>query len=719
MNYYAHTSSLKDNQLLSEHLTNTAQRSRDFCTVGLKNCAYLAGLMHDIGKYQPSFQKRLAGAPIRVDHSVCGAKEACAFFPPDLVNRLFAYTIAGHHAGLPDHGSSFDQSDSSVLTARLSEESEDYSAYKREITLPDMKPIMRELDAFAKGVSGAREFADCYEFMVRYLFSCLTDADFLDTEAYCTGSERTSEQADWKSALSSLRGTLTSFCNTTQLQKARTLLQAQAKENILSDASVYLLNMPTGSGKTLCSLLLALMRLLKTGKKRIIYVIPYTSIVEQTANEFRRILPDVPILEHHSNFDFDEQDGGGEDADAILRYRQSTENWDAPFIITTNVQFFESIYSNRSSRLRKLHNMADSVIVFDEMHTLPIAYFIPCMKAIGELTERYNSEALFLTATMPDYRRMVEKYMGGNRIRFVDLLPDRSLFSVFEKNSYVDLGDRCVLECISRDRSNLVVCNSKALAENYYDSFKGDKYYLSTNLTPNDRSRRIAEIKQRLANRDCITVFSTSLIEAGVDFDFDAVYREISGVDNILQTGGRCNREGKRKREDSTVYIFRSDHRMVGDIAVKANITEGLIRKYGTDSIQSEPCVREYFNELYRSKEFTMFDTRDKQTPKQQDIFKINFRSIAERFRFIESTTAAVVIPNLSNAEEIGKLKAVGVCNYRKLTRDCASVTCYHLKELMQLGAVAKYGRMFVLENPDYYSEDKGLQGNVASDYIF
>lgn len=719
MTYYAHTSSEKENQLLSEHLTHTAQMSRDFCTVGLKNCAYLAGLLHDVGKYQLSFQKRLEGSSVRVDHSVCGAKEACSMFPSGLVNRLFAYTVAGHHAGLPDHGSSFDHSDSSVLTARLDEKSEDYSAYKNEISMPDGKPIMQELNAFANSVSGIGEFADCYEFMVRYLYSCLTDADYLDTEAYCTGKERTPDRADWEAALSALERTLGSFRHTTELQKARTLLQTQSKQNIQQDSSVYLLNMPTGSGKTLCSLLLALIRLRKSGKKRIIYVIPYTSIIEQTANEFRRILPDVPILEHHSNFDFDEQDDGGENAEAILRHRQATENWDAPLIITTNVQFFESIYSNRSSRLRKLHNMADSVIVFDEMHTLPIPYFIPCMKAIGELTERYRSEALFLTATMPDYPRLIERYMGRKQVRFVDLLPDKSLFSVFEKNRYVDLGDKCVLDCLSAECSNLVVCNSKALAEEYYDAFRGDKYYLSTNLTPNDRSRRIDEIRRRLQNRDCITVFSTSLIEAGVDFDFDAVYREISGVDNILQTGGRCNREGKRTREDSPVYVFRSNRHMKGDVAVKANITEGLLRKYGIERILSEECIREYFDELYRSKEFTMFDTRDGQDLNPQDIYKINFRSIAEQFRFIESTTAEVVIPNEGNAEELGKLKAVGVCNHRKLTRDCASVSYYHLKELLQAGAVAGYGHLFVLENPDYYSEEKGLLGNTVSDYYY
>lgn len=719
MTYYAHTGAEKEKQLLSVHLKNTAEKSRDFCSVGLKNCAYLIGLLHDIGKYQLSFQRRLDGAPVRVDHSVCGAKEAYSMFPKPLVNHLLAYPIAGHHAGLPDHGSSFDNSDSSVLTARLAETCEDFSAYRQELTLPEVTPILQELDAFAKDVPGIREFADCYEFMIRYLFSCLTDADYLDTEAFCTGRERIPVRANWEAALSALRETFASFRNTTPLQQARTRLQEQAKERILLDSSVYLLNMPTGSGKTLCSLSLALIRLLRTGKKRIIYVIPYTSIIEQTADVFRRILPEMPILEHHSNFDFDEQDDGGEDAEAVLRHRQATENWDAPLIITTNVQFFESIYSNRSSRLRKLHNMADSVIVFDEMHTLPIPYFIPCMKAIGELTERYRSEALFLTATMPDYQSMIGTYMGGKRIRFVDLLPDRSLFPVFEKNCYADLGDRCVLDCISPACSNLVVCNSKALAEEYYDAFQGEKYYLSTALTPDDRSRRISEIRHRLESRDCITVFSTSLIEAGVDFDFDRVYREISGVDNILQTGGRCNREGKRPREDSTVSVFRSDHRMRGDVAVKASITEGLIRKYGIARLPSEPCIREYFNELYHSREFTMFDTRGRQEPGMQDVCKIDFRSIAEHFRFIESTTAGVVIPNSGNAEEIGKLKAVGICNIRKLNRDCASVSIYQLKELLQLGAVAKYGHLFVLENPDYYTEEKGLTGNAVSDYIF
>lgn len=206
--------------------------------------------------------------------------------------------------------------------------------------------------------------------------------------------------------------------------------------------------MPTGSGKTLCSVQLALERLRLSEKKRIIYVIPYTSIIEQTAETFEKVFPNLAILQHHSDFDFGEGDQRfNKQLDNLLEekitgnaFRIAAENWDAPMIVTTNVQFFESIYGNKSSKLRKFHNMSNCVFVFDEIHTLPAEFFVPCMKAIDALTCDYGSEAIFLTATMPDFANLAYKYLN-KKIEICNLVPYCKEFSAFEKCNYFYIGE--------------------------------------------------------------------------------------------------------------------------------------------------------------------------------------------------------------------------------------------------------------------------------------
>ncbi|MBO4989910.1 MAG: CRISPR-associated helicase Cas3' [Clostridia bacterium] len=703
MNYYAHTREDGEKQLLKDHLQQTAKLAGDFALPEFRHCAQLAGLLHDLGKYQPSFQKKLEGKTIKIEHSACGAVE---------INKLlrgvfgvaFAYAVAGHHAGLPDYGADQDDPDEGSLCAKLHPRRyrENYSAYQSEVTLP-LNEAAGELASFFQSISNAEVYPDCYEFLVRYLYSCLTDADFLDTERFCRGERPHLPNADFEKCREQLNEKFASFQAKTALQRARSSLQEQAYRRIEKDAPFYLLNMPTGSGKTLCSMKLALELLRREKKKRIIYVIPYTSIIEQTAEVFETLFPELTILQHHSDYILEE---------AERELQAAVENWDAPVIITTNVQFFESIYDNHSSRLRKLHHMADSVIVFDEIHTLPIGYFIPCFQAIEQLTTYYRAKAIFLTATMPDFPALVERYLGRH-VEMVDLIPDRVDCSAFEKCNYEWLeGD--VLDDLDPSKNTLIIFNRKKTAERYYRNYAGKKYYLSTYLTPTDRSEKIREIREILASsEEKIVVFSTSLIEAGVDVDFESVYRELSGIDNILQAGGRCNREGKRPKEESVVKIFRTEDKAIGEMAVKANVAKGLIADYGVQSISSLECVKAYFDEMY---DFII--QKPKKSVTANSFYRIDFASKAKAFQLIESTTVSVVIPCEEIAEELEKLRHTGFADRRKLRRYAACVNYYELNDLLAAGVVRNEHDVFILEVSDYYSEETGLNVDHEADFL-
>lgn len=733
MTYYAHTRESGQWQTVKDHLLGTAEKAKSFAIPALKESAYLVGLLHDLGKYSDDFQRRLNGADIRVDHSTYGAKEILKEIGGKRSAYAWAYVIAGHHAGLPDLGNVGENENRSTLRERLKTECSDASAWKKDIEV-DYSSARKEYVGFSREAFGPDE----YEFMIRYLFSCLTDADSLDTENFCSGKERVACDVDWSKYKAILDRVFASFNAVTELQKERAVLQSQAMSNIGKDCGIYLLDMPTGSGKTLCSLDLAIERAAKMGKKRIIYVIPYTTVIEQTADEFGKILSDLPILEHHSNFDFDEDVAERFGAWNVLRadgddckigdiMKQRAENWDAPFVITTNVQFFESIYSNKRSKLRKLHNMADSVIVFDEMHTLPIKYFAPCMRAIEQLTTRYNSEAIFLTATMPDFVGLAKRYLSKD-IKMLDLVPDKSGYRVFDKCTFEYIGQADVPSLIDGTKSTLVVCNRKRDAEDMYSKGNAaEKYCLSTYLTPVDRKMIIDEIKRSLSHGGKPVVFSTSLIEAGVDLDFECVYRELAGIDNILQTAGRCNRNGARSKEESKVYIYSGQQSKDKELYTKADTAKGIILNHGVKGLMSQECVRYYYNEVYETNKKTMKDadinfettgaTRlsakdryEQQQNKREKTFDIDFASIAKEFHLIDASRYAVVIPD----EEIDGILAMDEIPFeakRKLQRRSASVTFYELKSLIGEGVIeCKENGLYVLTDSSRYDRRTGLK---------
>ena len=709
-------------QTVKEHCENTAELCRDFSIPELKDFMYAVGLLHDVGKFQDSFVKRINGANIKVEHSICGAlaaKEKYAVPPP--MALMMEYCISGHHSGIPDGGFPNDDMDKSTLCGRLKREYEDYSEYKDELALPELNGFEWMTYLFRDCDNRMEKVIDKFAFLTRYVFSCLVDADSIDTADFCKERELPRKlNADFSACLQKVDDRLNAFVCKTELQRARAALQNQAFQNMNQDSEIYLLNMPTGSGKTLASVKIALERALAKEKKRIIYVIPYNSIIEQTAEVFEGLFGDsLEILRHQSTFSYEEEENGSED------YREAAktaaENWDAPFIITTAVQFFESIYANKRGKLRKLHNMADSILIFDEAHLMPQDYLQPCLQAVAYITRYLHSEAVFLTATMPDFEKLMKEYALPDS-KIVKLIKDTSLFTKFQKCGYRYIGEISSSELLAKCcayPSSLIIVNKKATARELYQECGGKKYHLSTYMTSYDRKRILKEIRKELKQLEAdypeyqnvpegrrITIISTSLIEAGVDLDVYTVFRERSGLDSILQAGGRCNREGKRQEADVFIFDLAEETRQAASNE-KASLTKGLLKNY--EDISDVRCIEEYYSRLY----FMRAEDIQKNSMHQlcSDLDSIPFKEYAEKFELIDSRQVSLVVPQDAQSEklvEVMKYSKVG--NVRKLQNYTCSVRQKELEDLIRQHAADDYGTgIYCLTNMDYYDECKGV----------
>lgn len=715
-------------QSVAAHCENTAERAAQFSIEPLRDVVYAAGLLHDIGKYQPAFQAHIKGKDIRVEHSVCGAKVAGEKYENALA-LLLQYCIAGHHSGLPDGGNrAVDTADMATLSGRLNRETEDFSAYEQEITLPAI-----DMDAFHTfllcNCTSRQQLYEKFAFVTRYCFSCLTDADSLDTAEFCGAPPNRELTADFKDCLQRLDAKLQGFPARTPLQKARAVLQAQVYQKAGADANIFLMNMPTGSGKTLCSMKFALQRAIKFHKRRIIYIIPYNSIIDQTAAEFENLFGDcATVLRHQSSFSYDDLDI---EEDYRVQLKSSAENWNAQIIITTAVQFFESVYANRRGKLRKLHNTADSILIFDEAHLMPVDFLQPCLQAVTHITDTLNSEAVFLTATMPNFEKLLQTYAPPSG-KIVNLITDYTPFAAFQKCSYINLGaisEETLLQKALQSPSTLVVVNTKKEAQALYTAsmsmFK-NTYHLSTYMTALDRKRVIEEIKAALTKLEAdfpslqdvpderkIFVVSTSLIEAGVDLDFCSVFRQLAGLDNLLQTGGRCNREGKRQNAEAFVFTFEHE---AGKITknIRAEITKGLLTEFS--DITSAECIDAYFERLF-------FLNKDKITQHRitntcEDFHALPFATYARDFQLIKSDAVSLVVPRDTDcAALLSELRVKGFTNYRALQKYTCSIYESELADLQSQGAVENLNGVWCLTNRGYYDANFGIRFE-ATDYF-
>ena len=418
-------------QTVKEHLEGTAMLSGEFASrFGKRDWGYCCGLLHDIGKYSAAFQKKITeNSDRRVDHSSAGM-QVC--FEKGGMYGFMGYCIAGHHAGLPDYGSPTDDAGSSSLCGRRKKKLEDYQAYRSEIRIPELASVPFD-------VKKAHDPDFSMSVFIRMLYSCLVDADFLDTETFMKDGETGRIPGDsLKVLLERLETYISDWLESDgeeTVNGRRTEILRHCLESGSMERGLFRLTVPTGGGKTISSLAFALRHAVKHRMDRMIYVIPYTSIIEQNAAVFREILGDVNVLEHHSNMD-DFTAEGLEETEELKAMHLAAENWDKPVIVTTNVQFFESLYGSRSSRCRKLHNIANSVIIFDEAQMLPTDYLKPCTAMIEELIANYRVSAVLCTATQPALRPFFPKER-----HITELCPRmEEQFRFFKRTTLCDLG---------------------------------------------------------------------------------------------------------------------------------------------------------------------------------------------------------------------------------------------------------------------------------------
>lgn len=685
---YAHSLSgqPKDQwETLAAHSMAVGTLAAEFATpLGWTELLRLAGLLHDIGKVSQEFQDYICELrPSGGDHSSAGARIARERYGKGLGTILSAI-IAAHHAGLAD---------GEDLTRRMEGAARLVPDGWQNHAGP-LPEAARLAPSIAPAKAGPRGFTQ--SFLVRMLFSCLVDADFIATERFYAAATGDNVERGGHTDLPVLRDRLRSSMAAMVAQRAETQLTAlnALRSSILDHAvakaalppGLFSLTVPTGGGKTLASLSFALDHAVRHGLRRVIYVIPYTSIIEQTAQVFCQALGSPgDILEHHASFDWEKarslREADDESPSALAKLQRAAENWDAPIVVTTAVQFFESLFANRTSRCRKLHNIAGSVVVLDEVQTLPLPLLMPSLAALEELARNYRTSVVLCTATQPALRKMdgalVDK---DNRPIGLDLPAERELApdpaGLYAKLKRVaveriaaPVTDETIAARLAEQPQMLCIVNTRRHARALFDAIGhlDGAVHLSTLMCARHRRMVLADLRQKLKAGRPVRLVSTSLIEAGVDISFPEVWRAATGIDAIAQAAGRCNREGELCNADGTsglgrVVVFEpAEGPLQHDIKLRWQAAQPVLERHA-DPLGLE-AVRHYFSELYWRKgdAAKAFDTAKvgaypgilPAICETAASLEFPFRSIAEAFRMIdEEGSEPVVVPWQADAED-------------------------------------------------------------------
>ena len=757
----AHTREDGNIQILPEHIEGVAHHCALFLEqAGLPELAPLGRLLaqlHDVGKAQPAFQRYIRGESVaKAPHSAAGALLATSLMyelSKELqlkklprTSQLLAYAISGHHRGLYDFAElrnkleEIDCKDRCKKTAKvlsgLRSEVQTWVSEHAESTESSLKEIAKRV--------GATEQAQA---LIRLLFSCLVDADFLDTEAFMDDErkERRHKATSGYAPLKVLRDRLTKhmegFSTEGKINEARRAFLNQCRAHGRTCLKgYYSLFLPTGGGKTLSSMAWALETALKHEAQRIIYVIPYTSIITQTAGIFREIFGQENVLEHHSDISF----FGGETSQEAERYERTrllAENWDAPIIVTTNVQFFESLFSHKVSRSRKVHSIANSVVVFDEVQMFPTKFLHPMLRLLEDLRWIYGTQLLFCSATLPpfdkDHSSSFKEVNDFHQLS-EDIQPiipeDPELFKVFDRVVYhleeKEYTTKELAEKLAQHDSTLCIVNSRRDASQLYHALleegkeAQDVIHLSRNMCSAHLKERIAEVRHRLKAGLPTIVISTQLIEAGVDIDLPIVYRAMSGLDSIVQAGGRCNREGKRTAPGE-VYVFSlSDGgKAFGAIAQGQNATRFLLDndKEHTRSSMLLELIEAYYLRYYSS--IRSFDTKaiaeslyDVEEAKR---WRFDFEQASKDFQLIENVDRDLFVPYGKGKELIESLQKHALYlnhrTMRELQQYHVAISKWRYEELEEARLLSEVvvdretGKSILVLEPQGYDEALGV----------
>jgi CRISPR-associated endonuclease/helicase Cas3 len=718
--YYAHSvsgESRSEWQDLRDHLLSVASGARSRAEkFGAGTWGEAAGLLHDLGKYSAEFQARLSGAAASVDHSTAGAQVARLHYGQ--AGLPIAAAVAGHHAGLANGSVNGERT---PLASRLASAVPDYSAWEGELELPQLTPprlAPHPTEATSRAGLQLATFS-------RMIFSSLIDADWSDTGAFISASSGVAKVEAERPSPAILLAALANSLDALRREAAPTRLN-RVRDEILSVAlaratkptGVFTMTVPTGGGKTLASLAFALEHAKIHQLDRVIYVAPYCAIIDQTADVFRRVLRPHgnAVVEHHSAFR----------EPRTRAQRMTAEAWDAPVIVTTAVQFFESLFSDRPSRCRKLHNIARSVVILDEAQTMPLRLLRPCVGILDELTRNYGVSVMLCTATQPALIERPESpersFLGGfQAVREIAPAPTRlyrSLRRVIVRHSGA-MTDAQVASDMESRKQALAIVNTRSHARKLVGCLHDVEgaAHLSTLMCAAHRRQRLAAIRERLKDDLPVALVSTSLIEAGVDVDFRAVWRAMAGLDQIAQAAGRCNREGRFKPSSSIVTVFEPEHPEPRYMRSAADASREILRHYN-DAL-SLPALEAYFRRAYWSRQIggdgLDADAILPRLNAQATDLLFPHEDVARDMRLIEDESEAILIPFDDNARRlIGALPSADNRGLiaRRLQPYTVNVYPKNFDVLRAAGWVVSATddeQFWVLARGDHYRQDVGL----------
>lgn len=643
-----------ETQSLGEHLHAVADLAAGFARVfGAAEWGLRAGLWHDLGKSSDAFQDYIHAAMVqdvhqlevrgRVDHSTAGAQHAIRVMKN--MGHLVAYPIAGHHSGMLDAiavgGCQEARLGKLVDPAALPEELVDPT---EAIALPvRIEQLAGRPDRSAFTLA----------FFARMIYSCLVDADFLDTEAFVDPERSLLRPAFPDDILEMMDVALADHIaalprDDGPVSRARLSVYRACLDAADQDPGFFSLSVPTGGGKTLSSLAFGLRHARIHGMRRMIYAVPFTSIIEQNASVFREAMASVSedlVLEHHCNAEYEP------DRDRLSRL--ATENWDAPLVVTTTVQFYESLFSNRPSRCRKLHNIAGSVVILDEVQTIPVDLLQPTLRALEQLVHGYGVTVVLCTATQPAVIKRPGFDIGIEGVR--EIIEDPvSLYGSLKRVTVEKsdlLSDATLVERLGDLEQVLCIVNTRSHARGLYEKLSdlGGVYHLSAQMCPEHRSSVLREVRDQLDHGRPCRLISTQLIEAGVDIDFPVVYRSMAGLDSIAQAAGRCNRGG-RLPGLGTLHVFSSEHKASERFFAETTNVAAQVLELHEDPLDMRAI--EHFFRLYYWEQQQRWDSQ--QIMKMMSIASsatetlpllFDFKAMARAFRLIEQTARIVFVP--------------------------------------------------------------------------